>query len=254
MTMKAFDGVEAIILDKDGVFVDFHKLWLRIIAYRAQLIAENSSDTSDILIKIRTACIRAMGVDDELVDPYGPCSMPRSSVRLALATALFVTKNEFDSAYKWSEAFACVDNAIDEAWQMLSLVDLSEEVPGSIHKIQEIYKLGLKIAVFSSDSEDNVRASLEKFSLSKNITAISAGNYKTSELFVDLCSAIGVQPSNALMISDSPHDLAIAKSAGAATIGVLSGISAETDFAEADAIINSLTDLDLSKLSKKISK
>jgi hypothetical protein len=52
-----FENIEAIILDKDGVFVDFNKVWLRIIAYRAQLIAERAANTSPELATIREACL-----------------------------------------------------------------------------------------------------------------------------------------------------------------------------------------------------
>ncbi len=251
--MKTLKNIEAVILDKDGVFVNFHKMWLRIIAYRAQLIAENSSDTSDTLVQIRTACIRAMGVDedDETIDPYGPCSMTLSDVRLALATALFITKNELDPTYKWFTAFNCVDDAIAKTWEALTVAELSEEVFGSIDKIQEIAKAGLKIGVFSSDSEKNVKETLSKFGLSKAIKKIKAGEHKTTESFIELCDSLGVNPENTIMVSDAPHDIAVTKAAGAHTIGVLSGIMSESEADQADIILDSLAALDVSKISSK---
>lgn len=255
--MSDLSKIEAVILDKDGVFVNFHQLWLRMIAYRAQLIAERSSDTSEMLVKIRTACIRAMGIDedDESIDPFGPCSMPAQEVRLALATALFITCNEFDPTYKWETAFAVVDASMEQAKSDLSLVDMSEAIPGSIEKIKELADAGFKLGVFSSDSEENIKATLTKFGIKKLIQEIQAGEIKTQKSFEDLCARMGVKPGKALLVTDSPIDLKVAKEAGAYTVAVLSGVIEESSAASltkgiADEVISSLKDLVIKKKVK----
>lgn len=254
--MTNFSNIDAIILDKDGVFNNFHKVWLRVIAYRAQKIAELSAETSEALEKIRIACIRAMGVDedDETIDPYGPCSMPLSSVRLALATTLFIIQNEANPNYNWSMAFKTVDDAIAEAEQELSVIQLSESFPGAIDTIQKLAQAGFQLAVYTSDGIENTKLSLEKFKIHKNIEAIQAGNIKTTELYIELCKRISVKPENTIMITDSPHDLEIAKAAGAKTILVLTGItSPEMDLGfikdQTDMVINSLADIDIKHIS-----
>lgn len=256
---KNFENLEAIILDKDGVFVNFHKLWLRVIACRAQLIAELSSDTSEMLVKIRTACIRSMGVDedDESIDPFGPCSMPLASVRLALATGLFITKNEGDPTYKWSEAFSIVDKAIAETNEALDKIELSEEISGSIKKIKELKASGLKLGVFSSDSESNVQATLEKFDLSETIDIVHSGMHKDKDSYMEICKKLKVKPENTLIVTDSPIDIKAANDAGAASVLVLSGIITEESNLEtleisADLVIDSLADLDLKITKKKV--
>ena len=254
--MAKLSNIDAIILDKDGVFNNFHKVWLRVIAYRAQKIAEIAAETSDGLKAIRTACIRAMGVneEDETIDPYGPCSMPFSSVRLALATALFITKKEISPDYTWDEAFKTVDNAIDEAEQELSVIELSESFPGALNKIKALSKAGLKLGVYTSDGVRNTELSLEKFKITKQIQATQAGEIKTTDLYILLCEQLGVQPKNTVMITDSPHDLSIAKAAGAKTVLVLTGIISPTmnlkPFKKnTDQVIDSLADFDLSQIS-----
>jgi phosphoglycolate phosphatase-like HAD superfamily hydrolase len=253
ITMSEITNIEAIILDKDGVFVNFHKLWLRMIAYRAQLIAERSAETSEMLIKIRTNCIRAMGIDedDEAIDPFGPCSLPAQEVRVALATALFITCNEVDPTYSWSSAFRTVDESMDQAKTELSLVDLSEPIPGSIEKIKDLVKSGFKIAVFTSDSTENINATLEKFGIKNLISGIQAGEVKTQALYEDLCSSLGVKPENTLLVTDSPIDLKVAHDAGAKTVAVLSGVIEEGSASSmtkgiAHQVINSLAELEIS--------
>ena len=254
--MANFQNIEAVILDKDGVFVNFQKLWLRIIACRAQLIAEISSETSEMLVKVRTACIRAMGVDeeDETIDPHGPCSMPITSVKLALATALFITRGEADPHYQWLTALKTVERAIEETKELLNVVELSEAIPGSVEKIQELSKAGFKIGIFSSDSEDNVNGTLNKFGIDKSVNASNCGNLKDKNRLSELCEKLKVKPENTLVVTDTPNDLNSARESGAKSILVLSGVIREDDDlnvieANADLVINSLADLDLATIS-----
>lgn len=253
---KDFKNIDAIILDKDGVFVNFHKLWLRVIAYRAQLIAEMSADTSEMLVKVRTACIRAMGVDedDEDIDPYGPCSMPISCVRLALATSLFITKNETDPNYKWQEAFRIIDAALKEAKVNLNTVELSEEIPGSLKKIQDLSE-SFKLGVYSSDSENNVKETLKKFKIEKCISTIESGMAKNKESYEEICKKLKVKAENTLIITDSPVDIKAATAAGAKTVLVLSGIMPEDTNLESlgiepDMVIDSLADFEFDSKKK----
>jgi phosphoglycolate phosphatase len=254
--MAKLSNIDAIILDKDGVFNNFHKVWLRVIAYRAQKIAELSAETSDALKLIRTACIRAMGVDekDETIDPYGPCSMPLACVRLALATTLFTIQNEANPKYGWNDAFKTIDDAIAEAEEELSVIELSESFPGALTKIKALSKAGFALGVYTSDGVENTAASLEKFKITKQIQATQAGEVKTTDLYILLCEELGVQPKNTMMITDSPHDLSIAKAAGAKTVLVLTGIispnmNLKTFKKDADQVIDSLAKFDLSQIS-----
>lgn len=257
--MKEFNDIEAVILDKDGVFVNFHKVWLRVIAYRAQLIAEMAAETSEALAAIRTACIRSMGVDeeDETVDPCAPCSMPGANVRLALATALFITKYEFDPTFSWTQAFAIVDKSMDETREALNLVDLSEPIEGSVEKIKELADAGFKLAVYTSDAPENTEATLEKFGLTDTFAAVMAGMSKNKDNYLELCQELKVDPSKTLLLTDSPTDLKAGKDAGANTITVFSGV---IDEGRHDSLIAELSDenlasmaaLDLGAIKKKV--
>lgn len=249
--MQRFSSIEAIILDKDGVFVDFNNLWFRIIAYRAQRIAEKSSSTSEMLVKIRTAAIRSMGIDEDMetVDPYGPCSMPIDQVVIALAVALYLIQNEQDPNYSYKEAFHIVTESIKETYEALDFVELSQELPGTISKINELAHSGFKLGLFTSDSSSNTQKTLEKFQINKLFSALKTGEAKSAATYLDLCKELKVKPETTLLITDSPRDLKAAKDAGAYTVLVLSGIvdpSSELAEFEADLIIDSLADFDLS--------
>ncbi len=253
---KKFENIEAIILDKDGVFVDFNKVWLRIIAYRAQLIAERASETSPELQAIRNNCIKGMGVDEDLdtVDPFGPCSLPKDSVRFALATSLYLAKNESDPNFGWTHAFEIVDECMIQAREELNAPELSEEIPGSIAKIKEIAEK-FKVGIFTSDTMENTTEILDKFDLAGSVSEeIQAGEVKTAEAYQRLCERMGVNPQNTIVITDNPNDIRAAKACGANTIAVLSGVLDE-DYNLAiirdltDEVLNSIVDLNLDNLS-----
>ncbi len=256
--MLDFNKLEAIILDKDGVFVDFHKLWLRIIAHRAQSIAELASDNSPDLVKIRSACIRAMGVDedDESIDPFGPCTLPVDKVRLALATALYLIKNEEDPNFSWTQSFNIVDEAIRASFEDINVSENSESFPGVINKIKTLSGSGFTIGVFTSDGQANTEKTLEKFKITKLIKSSQTGEFKTTKLYKKLCTKLQVKPEATLMVSDAPHDLAIAKAAGAQTLGVLSGVanSAKAFGNSADQVIEDLSKLKITKTTKSTNK
>lgn len=257
--MTNFSDIEAVILDKDGVFVSFDKLWLRVIAYRAQIIAEEASDTSEMLVAVRNACIRAMGVDEdtESIDPDGPCSMPHSGVRMALATALYITKIEDDTSYTWKQAYATIDLCVERAEKELNHAEMSEAIDGSIEKIKELSELGFKLGIYTADIEENANAALEKFEIKSLMSGMQAGEFKTAENYKALCKRMSVDPTKTILVSDSPHDIKVSKEAGAQTIAVLTGIveesKADESFADsADTILNSLADLELEGKKKVV--
>lgn len=251
------DKIKAIILDKDGVFVDFQKLWFRIIAYRAQLIAEYSTDTSDRFAKVREACIKAMGIDieDEVIDPHGPISTPKAMVRMALLTALYLTVVDYDPSFTWKQANSIVDRAFAEANQELDYAEMVEEIEGSVAKINSFAEQGFKLAIYTSDSKEHTDICLEKLEIENNFAHIHAGDHKTKEIYEDICKALKVKPEETIMVSDCPHDLEIAKAAGGKTAGVFSGVvvkeEPEAFEALADLSLNSLKDLDLTAPKKK---
>jgi HAD superfamily hydrolase (TIGR01509 family) len=259
--MKKFENIKAIILDKDGVFVDFHKLWSRVIACRAQLAAEMTTSNWEQFNLVRTACIRSMGIDedDETIDPHSPISLPADMVRLVFSTALYLTANEINPRFDWKQTREISARCMEEAKKQLNSIELSEPLPGVIKKIKEIADNDYAIAVFSSDTEDNVDKTLEKFDIADCVTAVQAGELKTSALYSKLCTKLKVKPEETLLISDSPDDLRKAKEAGARTIGVLSGITSKASSSGAfeefsDDIIDSLAKLDLSKIQGKLKK
>ncbi len=254
--MKKFENIKAIVLDKDGVFVDFHKLWMRMIAARAQILAEYTTTTWDAFNHVRTTCIRAMGVDDEdeTIDPDSPVSMPFDMVKLAITTGLYIAVNSLEPTYTWKNAQADFSKSDKDLAEQLDFDDMIIAVDGSIEKIKEMDEAGLKLAVFTSDSAKNTERTLEKFELKDSVEHTVAGMYKTAEMYQGICDKLGVKPEETIFITDSPVDARIGKEAGANIIAVFSGVirkeAADKHAANVDEFIDSLADLDIAALTQ----
>lgn len=254
--MKNFDNIKALILDKDGVFVDFHKLWMRIIAARAQILAEYTTSNWDSFNHVRSTCIRAMGVDDEdeTIDPDSPVSMPADMVKTAITTGLYIAVNSLEPTYTWKNAQADVAKSDKDLAEQLDFDDMIIAVDGSIDKIKAIAEAGFKLAIFTSDSAKNTEKTLAKFELNDIVQDTVAGMYKTADMYTGICERLGVKADETIFVTDSPVDARIGKEAGANVLAVFSGVIRKADqekhAVNVDEFIDSLADLDLSALTQ----
>lgn len=252
--MKKFENIKAIVLDKDGVFVDFHKLWMRLIAARAQILAEYTTSTWDAFNHVRSTCIRAMGVDDEdeMIDPDSPVSMPYDMVKIAITTGLYIAVNSLEPTYTWKNAHADFAKSDKDLAEQLDFDDMIIPVNGSIEKIKEIASAGFKIAVFTSDSVKNTEKTLAKFELNDSVEHTVAGMYKTAEMYQDICKKLDVKAEETIFITDSPVDARIGKEAGANILAVLTGVirkeTLDKHASNLDEYINTIAELDISAL------
>ena len=251
-----FKNIKAIVLDKDGVFVDFHKLWMRVIASRAQILAEYTTSNWEAFNHVRTTCIRAMGVDDEdeTIDPDSPVSMPADMVKTAVTTGLYIAVNGLEPTYTWRNAQADVARSDKDLVEHLNFDDLIIEVEGAVEKILAMGEAGFKLAIFTSDSEKNTEKALEKFNLKSAVSDVVAGMYKTPEMYAGICERLGVKPEETIFVTDSPVDARIGKEAGANILAVLSGVIRKEDkdkhSTNVDEFIDSLADLDVAALAE----
>lgn len=243
-------GIKGIILDKDGVFVDFRKLWERVIVYRAQLIAENSLEAWDHFEKVRANAMKVMGLDPgtEEFDPYSPgACMPKETVKISLASSLYTYLHDLNANYTWKEAFDSVETSFAKVESEFDFIAVSEPIDAVVEKINEFYNKGYKLAVLTSDIEANAIGALDKFAIRDKFLFVQAGKHKTPELFKDVCRRMGLKPEETIMVGDTPGELRAAKSCGAFAVGVLSGVVNQANKqildAEADLVINSLAEL-----------
>ena len=110
--------------------------------------------------------------------------------------------------------------------------------------------LGIEVAIASSSPRDWLDRHLVPRNLVHRFSVVScAGGDVPGKpdptVYRKACQALGVDPVRALAVEDSPHGVAAAKAAGMICVAVPTPISAPLDFTHADAVVDTLADIDL---------
>lgn len=233
-------NIEAVLFDKDGTLLDFKVMWLEWSKY---VIDEIRLAVGDIIP--REILEQAMGINlaEWYVDPEGPLAGgTMSGLRAALVKAMqeagIREKSAQDLVTDVSRR-----SEITMDWKMLT-----KPVSGLHQKLQYLRNKNFKIAVVTADITERSKISLESLNLISYFDAvIGADLVERSKPAPDMallaCRLLGVEPGNAVVVGDTPRDIHMAKSAGAGSIGVLSGVCNQKQLAIADAVISSVADL-----------
>lgn len=127
-------------------------------------------------------------------------------------------------------------------------------LPGVVERVREAQQLGLRLAIASSSSTRWVGAHLERIGLAGafEVLACADGDPERAKpaptVYAEACAGLGVAPSAAVAIEDSPNGVAAAKAAGLACIAVPNPITEALDLSAADLVVPSLADRALADL------
>jgi HAD superfamily hydrolase (TIGR01509 family) len=130
---------------------------------------------------------------------------------------------------------------------------LAQELPllQGVHEwVQQAKELGLKLGVASSSRTEWVRAHLSRHNLLASFDAIRCAEdvarvKPDPELYLSATKELGVQPSEAVAIEDSPNGLRAAKAAGLRTVSVPNSITYRLPEEKADLRLTSLAGFNL---------
>ncbi len=265
---QAADATGAILLDKDGVLVDFHATWKPAIKRAAVAVATLALEAADddILPAAREISSRSMTeaednlpTSDAVLDA---CDEParRLAVHLLRQVGYEPRQDVFLPGSIWA---AGTQEELFDAWAMIlpalprehmvqtvsAILQAAEPhpvVPPSIllPLMQEARARGCKLAVVTNDLTASARSTAERQGMSALLDAIIGSDLCTRpkpypDLVWHASRELGVPPSRMLMIGDNVHDAEMALSAGCAGfIGVLSGTSGREDLAPlADMVV-----------------
>jgi phosphoglycolate phosphatase len=225
--------MRGLLFDKDGTLLDFQLSWSR--AYNELCLDLCGGDS-----EAASAMLSAAGM--ELVT--GHC---RSGSVLAAG-------NTIDIAAFWYPTLSgarlqAMVERIDRAFYENGL-RYSVLLPGVAETLETLAGAGLAMGVATSDSTAATRAALAAVGIARFLPHVfgydSVARPKPApDIVHGFCAAIGAEPREVAVIGDNPHDLRMARSAGAgAALGVLSGNSGMDDLAPlADAVLGSIRDL-----------
>ncbi len=147
-----------------------------------------------------------------------------------------------------------VDGRIGRRTEMI----LAQQVlPGILEYIDDATALGLKLGVASSSTRDWVSGHLERLGILGRFDCVRCRDDVNSakpapDLYIAVLDCLGVSPSEAFAIEDSPNGVIAAKQAGMLCVAIPNSITAGLDLSKADLVLRSLSDLSLHDLLQRL--
>jgi phosphoglycolate phosphatase len=227
-----FEDIEAVVFDKDGTLACSEDFLSSLARRRSRLIDAQIPGVQDPLLM-------AFGITENRLDPTGLMAVG-TRLENEIAAAAYVA----ETGRGWAESVQLVRSAFVEADKhMPRKADDTPLVEGALALIQQLVGAGIKLAILSSDSAENVKAFIHRFELQPYFQA-SYGvdeqypNKTNPSLLKQLFVALGVQTQQALMIGDSQVDVEIARSTKmAGCIGFAGGWTSALALPQADVTI-----------------
>ena len=137
------------------------------------------------------------------------------------------------------------------------LILAQQVLPGILQHIDDATALGLKLGVASSSTSDWVSGHLERLGILGRFGCVrcrdDVNNAKPApDLYIAVLSCLGVSPSEAVAIEDSPNGVIAAKQAGMLCVAIPNSITARLDLSQADLVLRSLSDVPLRDLLQRL--
>jgi HAD superfamily hydrolase (TIGR01509 family) len=130
-------------------------------------------------------------------------------------------------------------------------------LPGILQAIDDATGLGLKLGVASSSTRDWVSGHLERLGILGRFDCLRCRDdvnhaKPAPDLYLAVLDCLGVSPSEAVAIEDSPNGVMAAKQAGMRCVAIPNTITAKLDLSQADVVLRSLSDVPLRDLLRRL--
>jgi len=137
------------------------------------------------------------------------------------------------------------------------LILAQQVLPGILQHIDAARSMGLKLGVASSSTRDWVSGHLDRLGILGKFDCVRCRDDVASakpapDLYIAVLDCLGVSPSEALAIEDSPNGVIAAKSAGMRCVAIPNSITAQLDLSPADLVLRSLSELTLPELLERL--
>jgi|HubBroStandDraft_3_1064219.scaffolds.fasta_scaffold00522_5 phosphoglycolate phosphatase len=179
------------------------------------------------------ACAQATLRDLGLEPGGAPGALPEARIRATIGLGLRETVEALRPGCD-EELFASIVERFRHHW-FVTYRDLPLLFEGVAEMLADLEDRGYLLAVATGKSRRGLDHALEKTGVVGRFhatrTADEAFSKPHPQMLLDVCAAVGVEPREALMIGDTTYDLEMARNAGAAGLGVLSGSHSWEDLA-----------------------
>lgn len=233
---QTFTGIEGIIFDKDGTLADSQNYLRELAIKRTRIIDAQIPGMGEPLLM-------AFGVENDQIDSTGLMAVGSRKENEIVAAGYIA-----ETGRGWFESLSIAQKAFQEAAQVLPSRSADSSLfTGVKETLQTLHQAGLKLAILSADTTQEVENFVTEHQLSDYIQLSMGvdGNITKPDpiLFITACEKLGLQPESTLMVGDSQGDIYMGKMAKAA--GVI-GISYNSHFNhldDSDVVINNLNQI-----------
>jgi len=230
-------GRGLVVLDKDGVILDFHALWGAVTEARVRLVREalgaHAPDGDELAAWLGVDAAGRPRADGRLVTLPGNTTLAQLTAWLSLRGIPDTLVSRVPGAFH--EAFTCLPSS---AYRPL---------PGVAEALAGLRDAGWQLVVATSDTRAHARMSLERAGLGDLLRDVVGGDEVTRpkpapDLYLEACKRSGVAESCSVAIGDTPGDMRMARAGGAAkALAVTSGFCTAAELAPlADRVFGDL--------------
>src|SRR5487761_147081 len=134
-----------------------------------------------------------------------------------------------------------------------------EGMPGVLRHIEEAKGMGFKLGVASSSTREWVKGHLARLGILESFDCMrcrdDVANAKPEpDLYLAVLECLGVRASEAIAIEDSPNGVLAAKRARMRCVAIPNSITERLDLSQADVLLDSLADVTLPELLRKLAQ
>ena len=231
------EGIDLLIFDKDGTLIEFHLMWggwLDTLARRLE---------AAVRLPLRDGLYALLGVDrgTGIVHAHGLlAATPMSRIREVVQALVAESGASPDDAAA----------AVAAAWHAPDPVALAQPVTELGALLGRLRPRVGTFAVATSDDRIPTERTLAALDIAAEFAAITCADdgirtKPAPDPVLHLCSTLGIPPARTAVVGDSPADLLMGRSAGAArSIAVLTGVGDRASLApHADLVLGSIAEL-----------
>lgn len=222
-----------ILFDKDGTLIDFPSTWEPVLRALALEFAKGNRGHADELM--------ATAGYDRKLGLFRPGSIWAAGNTLDLVAAWLPDAPDSERAG--------VARAIDDYCARMA-PDTAVPVTDLVSFFGGLRRSGFSLGVATNDVTRSATATMERLGVAGLLSAIlgydSVARPKpAADMVIAFCARASIEPGEVAVVGDNPHDLIMARAAGAAlAVGVLTGNGTQEELGPyADHVIGSIEDL-----------
>ena len=227
-------GIRGILFDKDGTLLDFDATWASAYRRCARNVAELAGE-------IDADSLLTAGGYDPVAGRFEPRSVLASGTNREIATL-------------WAR-LCTLDRQVVVRVVERELREASDRDAAPITDLEarfaDLVSRGYLLGVATMDDEAPARAALDRLGARRHLSFLCGGDSglgtKPAPGMVNaFCAATGLEAGETMVVGDTPHDMEMARAAGAGCrVAVLSGACTRAVLEPlADHVIESIEELD----------